>query len=342
MIEEIKKENIFGTSSRIFGFLFVYYAFAGNIIPQTAILLFFAFLLFGLLIKNLKINFTILEIIFFLVLLINIFLAVLAPEKTSKYILSQIFFLLLAGIGIKIEKNLFFKKSQISQLTVWILGLFLLLIYVSTFFSNQFIWIFESLFMSEEAIISSYSSGALRFYSVAAVCFLIIPVKGYKKFFSFLINLIPLSPINAVAWFFMHLKIKKILILLFAFVSFFILAILIFDNFLSNLLLIFDFFNDKLLSLENRQEKLSNANLIGTNSNFNDNFSETFWIALAQSNGILISAISFLIFFSLIIKLSNNFFFVALSLLLTVVNPFPLAIIYLLAESWKKENYRNE
>ena len=140
----------------------------------------------------------------------------------------------------------------------------------------------------------------------------------------------------------MHLKIKKILILLSVFVSFFILAILIFDNFLSNLLLIFDFFNDKLLSLENRQEKLSNANLIGTNSNFNDNFSETFWIALAQSNGILISAISFIIFFSLIIKLSNNFFFVALSLLLTVVNPFPLAIIYLLAESWKKENYRNE
>tara|TARA_B100000886_G_scaffold332201_1_gene284637 strand:+ start:15818 stop:16846 length:1029 start_codon:yes stop_codon:yes gene_type:complete len=342
MIENIKKDNIFGTSSRIFGFLFVYYAFAGNIIPQTAVLLFFMFLFFGSIIKNLKISFTVLEIIFFLVLLINIFLAIMAPEKTSKYILSQMIFLLIAGIGIKIEKNLFSKKSQISQLSVWTLGLFLLLIYVLTFFSNQFLWIFESLFMTNDAAISSYSGGALRFYSIAAVSFLIIPVNGYRKFFSFFINLIPLSPINAIAWFFIHFKIKKVLIFLSIFTSFFILAIFIFDNLMSNVLTIFDFLNDKLLGLESRQDKLSNANLIGANSNFNDDFSETFWIALAQSNGVLISAISFFIFFSLIIKLSKNFFFVTLSLMLTIVNPFPLAIIYLLAESWKKENHRNE
>ena len=337
MINNINND-IFGLSSRLFALFFLYYAFAGNTIAQYAILLFFLYLFIGLVIKNIKLSFSFLEIFFIFILIFNILLSFLAPPKTSLYLVSTCSTLLIAALGIKLEKNIFSKGSDIATLTVWSTGIFILLLYISTFFTDQFISIYKFIFLTEDAGISSYESGALRFYTIAAVSFLIIPASRYRKGFSFFINLLPLSPVNALAWFSLHLKLRTALLF-----SFFLMVILLFSFYLFEELrtyavLIFDFVQGKALSLDSRADKLSYVNIFGSRNDFNDDFSETFWIALAQGVGFLPAILTFLSFFALIIKMSKNFFFIMVSLMLTIVNPFPLALIYLLAEAWNKEN----
>lgn len=330
--------NINGLGSRLFALLFLYYAFAGNNIAQYAILFFFLYLFIGLIVKNFKLSFSALEVSFLLILIINMLFAFLAPPKTSLYLLSTCGTLLVAAFGIKLEKNIFNKNSDVATFIVWGTGIFILFIYISTFFTNEFVWIFEFLFLSENSFISSYQSGALRFYTIAAVCFLIIPANRLRKGFSFFINLLPLSPVNALAWFYLHLRFRTLVAFsLFLIILFFILFYFLegMSDYLRTTLL---FIEDKVLSLESRREKLSFVNFIGSSNNFNDDFSETFWIALAQGVGFFPAMLTFFTFFALIIRMSKNFFFIVVSLMLTVVNPFPLALIYLLAEAWNKEN----
>ena len=104
----------------------------------------------------------------------------------------------------------------------------------------------------------------------------------------------------------------------------------------------FSFIDDKSLSVISRSDKISALNLIGSSATFNDDFSETFWVALAQSNGILPAFAFFLFFFYKIYFLSRNLYFIFASFILTSVNPFPLALIYLLAESWNKQGVSDE
>lgn len=330
--------NIYGLGSRLFALFFIYYAFAGNIIAQYAILLFFIYLFIGLIVKNIKLSFSVLEIFFIFILVFNILLAFLAPPKTSLYLISSCSTALVAALGIKLEKTIFNEGSNLATFSVWATGILILLIYISTFFTDQFIWLFEFIFYQEDREISQYESGALRFYTVAAVCFLIIPANRYRKGFSFFINLLPLSPVNALAWFSLHLRLRTIFILSVAIISVFFLSLYLYEGLMKNVLVILDFIEEKGLSLDRRREKLSFVNFIGARSGFDDEFSETYWIALAQGVGFFPAMLTFFTFFALIIRMSKNFFFIMVSLMLTVVNPFPLALIYLLAEAWNKEN----
>jgi len=329
----LSNNKSFGVGSRLFALIFLYYASRGSDIIFYITLSVFFILLLGLLIKNLKISYSLSSIFFILILFINFFLSLLAPDATKAYINNQCLWMIVAVIGINIEKHFFINKSNIAASSVWLIGFFLLTIYVATILNPQYAWLFESFFLTDGGEISRYTNGSIRFYTVAAVCFLIIPANGYKKFFSFLINALPLSPVNFIAWFIVH--IKYIYLLIFLIISFLIAIfnIEIIKTFSSQFSL---FLDDKFLSLISRSEKISELNLVGSSILFDDNFSETFWIALAQSNGLLPALIFFLAFFYKILILSRNILFIFAAGVLTVVNPFPLALIYLLADSWKK------
>ena len=233
----------------------------------------FFILLLGLLIKNLKISYSLSSIFFILILFINFFLSLLAPDATKAYINSQCLWLIIATIGINIEKHFFINKSNIAASSVWLIGFLLLSIYIATILNPQYVWLFEGFFLTDGGEISRYTNGSYRFYTVAAVCFLIIPVNGYRKFFSFFINALPLSPINFIAWLIVH--IKYIYLLIFLIISFLvaIFNIEIIKTFSSQFSL---FLDDKFMSLISRAEKISELNLVGSSILFDDNFSKLF------------------------------------------------------------------
>lgn len=333
------RDTSFGIGSRLFCLLFLYYASRGEDLIFFIIMAAFFFLLVGLVIKRFKIVYSLSSIILVFTLTINLLLSLLAPDATRAYISTQCFWLIIAVIGITLEKYFFNKKSEIAKMIVWVTGLLLLTVYIAAIFNPQLYWIFESFFLTEDGAVSKYSNGAVRFYTIAAVCFLIIPVHGYSKLPSFLINALPLSPVNILAWFAVNVKVIHIAI------SLFLLGIFLFFNseYTSNLIIqFFSLVDDKFLSLISRSDKISVIHVIGSSSTFDDNFSETFWIALAQSNGILPAFILFLLFFYKIFMLSKNMYFIFASVILSCVNPFPLALIYLLADSWNTKVIKNE
>lgn len=332
-------DKSFGVGSRLFALIFLYYASRGSDTIFFITIFAFFLLITGMIIKNFRFKFSSYSILLILIVLINFLMSLLAPEASFAYISSQCIWLIIAIIGINLEKFFFQSESKLSKYLVWGIGLFLILIYIAAIINPTFLWLFENLFLPKDSEVSRYSSGAVRFYTVAAVCFLIIPVKGFKKFYSFVINALPLSPINILSWFFLHVTIRKLIITSF-FLILFILLYLQFQSisFLDELTM---FISDKSLSVNSRLEKFSDLDLIGSSVSFNDDFSETFWIALAQSNGIILSLLFFIIFFYNIVRLSNNVLFIAGALILTAVNPFPLALIYLLADSWNN-NIDNE
>ena len=330
----------FGIGSRLFALIFIYYASRGSEIFLLITISVIFILLLGLAIKNFKVNFSLPSIILILILFFNLVISLLAPSASMAYISSQCILLILAIIGLNLEKYFFTKESVISRYIVWVIGITLLIVYIATFFNPSYVWIFETFFLPQDEVASAYSSGAVRFYTVAAVCFLIIPANGYSKVLSFFINALPLSPVNIISWFLIHIRLSYLLFFSFFIALFFIVyssnnSIFFYNDFLL-------FIEDKLLSLASRYEKLSELNLIGSSIHFNDDFSETFWIALSQTNGLVPASAFFIFFFYNIIKMSHNLLFIIGAFILTIVNPFPLALIYLLADSWNNKKYINE
>ena len=330
------EEFSFGIGSRLFVLFFLYYASRGSDILAVAIIAALSLLTIGLIIKKFRVSYSLSSIILILVLVLNLFVSLLAPDATRAYISSQCFWLILVIYGMTLEKFFFRTKSNISQNIVLVVGIFLLIIYIAGIFNPQYFWLFEALFLPEGGEVSRYSNGAVRLYSVAAVCFLIIPVTGYSKLFSFVINALPLSPVNILAWFVVHGKILLFFLLFFTSISLFLYTE---DDIFSQLSA---FIYDKGLSIESRLDKMSAIKLIGAEITFDDNFSETFWVALAQSNGLLLSFVFFVLFFYKLYMLSKNIYFIFAAIVLTFVNPFPLALIYLLAGSWNMNALKNE
>jgi hypothetical protein len=96
------------------------------------------------------------------------------------------------------------------------------------------------------------------------------------------------------------------------------------------------FIDLKSVSIDGREEKISSLAMFGNPIGFDDNFSETFWIAISQTVGYLLGAIFMVLFTIYIYKTSKSWKFMFGATVLVSLNPFPIAFIVLLAPLWNR------
>lgn len=253
------------------------------------------------------------------------------------YIASLALSLGLAVLYLEMEQSLFRSEIRWPTTLVWFIGGIYIVACVAALLNQEYVYLF--LFKKDGGAISHYLSGWPRFYTITAVCFLVFPAKGYFKLISFVLTALPASPVNIVAWLFLHINkyYVSLLLILVVCISLFSIGVSGIIDFMGSLYAL------KEGSIDGRLQKLSGLSLWGSSHGYNDNFAEAFWFACAQIVGVIPSFLLFSLFFVYIFKLSRNWFFLGGCFLLTMVNPFPLALLVLLAPSWKKApNHRRK
>lgn len=250
---------------------------------------------------------------------------------SANYISSSIALLGLAIFLNEIERKVL-KNGKIWPVRIiWLLGLFYILTCFSAFFlNNEFFY--KYFFVMEDQGISYFESGWPRYYTVVALFFLLVPANGYLKIVSFILIALPASIPSVIAWVIIHLKtsyfIGSLVIL--------VLGVISFYGFDKIFTLIRLFFEIKSLSIDSRLDKITSVAIFGNSNEFDDNFSEIFWIAISQTIGYLLAVILCILFIIYIYKTSKSWKFMFGAMVLLSLNPFPPAFIVLLAPLWNR------
>ena len=253
-----------------------------------------------------------------------------SSANSAAYIGATTLSLGLAVLYLEIEQSLFRSEIRWPGVLVWFIGVIYIVACVAALLNQENVYLF--LFAKSGEGISYYLSGWPRFYTITAVCFMVIPAKGYLKLMSFALTALPASPVNSFIWFFLHGNkyYFSLSLALIGCISLLTIGVSGIIDFMGSLYAL------KEGSIDGRLQKLSGLSLWGSSHGYNDNFAEAFWFACAQIVGVIPSFLLFSLFFVYIFKLSRNWFFLGSCLVLTMVNPFPLALLVLLAPSWKK------
>lgn len=296
------------------------------------ILILYSALIFGLALKSKQIvRISYLSAIFLTTCVLVVVAAQFSMPMSANYISSNVVILGLAIILNELERKVL-KNGKIWPIKiVWILGLFYIVTCFFAFFlDNDSLYTY--FFLKENGYISYYPNGYPRFYTVAALFFLLVPVRGYLRIVSFILTALPASIPSVIAWLAIHFKksylIGTLIILVLGIISFYG-----FDQMFTPISL---FIEIKSQSIDGRLDKISSAAIFGNPIGFDDDFSETFWIAISQTVGLFLGLIFSALFVIYIYQSSKSWKFMFGAMVLLSLNPFPPALIVLLAPLWNQ------
>lgn len=298
----------------------------------VGVILCYTVLIFGLALKSQQmVRITYLSVMLLMTCGLVVVAAQFSMPNSAKYISSNVALLGLAVILNELERKVLNNGKIWPIRIIWLLGLFYILTCFFAFFlNNDFLYMY--FFVMEDQGISYYVSGWPRYYTVVALFFLLVPAKGYLKIVSFILTALPASIPSVIAWITIHSKISYLIgsltILILGVISLFG-----FDQIFTPIRL---FIEIKSLSIDGRIDKIASVALFGNPIGFDDNFSETFWIAISQTVGYLLAVIFSVLFIIYVYKTSKSWRFMFGAMVLVSLNPFPPAFIVLLAPLWNR------
>lgn len=289
-------------------------------------------LIFGLALKSQQmLRITYLSVMLLMICGLVVVAAQFSLPNSANYISSNMAFLGLAVILNELERKVLKNEKTWPGRIIWLFGLFYILTCFSAFFLNNDSF-YKYFFVKEDQGVSFYESGWPRYYTVVALFFLLVPAKGYLKILSFILAALPASIPSVVAWITIHSKISysigSLIILILGVTSLFG-----FDQIFTPIWL---FIEIKSSSIDGRADKISSIAMFGNPIGFDDNFSETFWIAISQTVGYLLAVIFSVLFIIYVYKTSKSWRFMFGAMVLVSLNPFPPAFIVLLAPLWNR------
>lgn len=287
-------------------------------------------LIFGLALKSQQmLRITYLSVMLLMVCGLVVVAAQFSLPNSANYISSNITFLGLAVILNELERKVFKNEKTWPGRIIWLFGLFYILTCFAAFFLNNDSF-YKYFFVLEDQGLSFYESGWPRYYTVVALFFLLLPAKGYLKLVSLILTVLPASIPSVIAWVTIHLRmsylIGALIVLIPGAISFFG-----FDQIFTPVRL---FIELKSLSIDGRIDKITSVAFFGNPVGFDDDFSETFWIAISQTVGYLLAVTFSVLFIMYIYKASKSWRFMFGAMILVSLNPFPPAFIVLLAPLW--------
>ena len=296
------------------------------------VILCYTMLIFGLSLKKGQMaRISYLSVIFLMICGLVVVAAQFSMPMSAHYISSSVGMLGLAVVLNELERKVLKNGKIWPTRIIWLLGLFYILTcFFSFFLNNDFL--FKYFFVMEDQGISYYLTGWPRYYTVVALFFLLVPAKGYFKIVSFILTALPASVPSVIAWVTIHFK-TSYLIWSLSILILGVISLYSFDQIFTPIRL---FIEMKSLSIDGRADKISSIAMFGNPIGFDDNFSETFWIAISQTVGYLLAAIFSVLFFIYIYKTSKSWRFMFGAMVLVSLNPFPLVFVVLLAPLWNR------
>ena len=281
--------------------------------------------------KKKKVRISQFSVVFLMMCVLVFFSAQFSMPISANYIASSVFFLAIAVMLNELEGEVVTRGAIWPRRVMWFLGLFYIVTCFFAFFLNND-FLYSYFFLMEDGYISYYPNGYPRFYTVVALTFLLIPARNFLKIISFVVTSLPASIPTSIIWLLMHFRasylISGLIISVLGVIAFFGL-----EELTKPIRL---FFELKGLSVDGRIDKISFVALFGNPVGFDDDFSETIWVAIAQTVGLFLTAVFSVLFFCYTYKISKSWKFLLAALLLTSLNPFPLALIVLSAPLWNK------
>ena len=259
--------------------------------------------------------------------------AQLSMPMSNRYVASNVAITSLAVILSELEGKVLKTRQFWCSKVIWSLGLFYILICSLSFFiESDFLFIY--FFGLEGQGVSHYLNGWPRYYNVAALFFLLLPARRYLKIISLILTALPASIPSVIVWLVMHFNVRSLI----GFLTIFGLIYSIcfgFEWIFTVMQLLID---SKSLSVAARLNKIDSIAIFGNPIGYDDDFSETFWIASSQTVGYLLGTSFFILFIFYIYRYSKNWSFVLVALFLSSVNPFPLSLIVLAAPLWNRSS----
>ena len=281
--------------------------------------------------KKKNVGISLFSVVFLMMCVLVFFAAQFSMPISANYIASSVFFLAIAVMLNELEGEVVTRGAIWPMRVMWFLGLFYIVTCFFAFFlNNEFLYSY--FFLTDDGYISYYPNGYPRFYTVVALTFLLIPARNFLKIISFVVTSLPASIPTSIVWLIIHFRasylISGLIISALGVIAFFGLETLTKPIQL--------FLELKSLSVDGRLDKVSFVALFGNPVGFDDDFSETIWVAIAQTVGLILAVVFSVSFFCYTYRISKSWKFMLATLLLTSLNPFPLALIVLSAPLWNK------